>query len=204
MTIPNMLTIFRILLTPVFILLLFHEDPTAKFWALVVFIVASITDAYDGYYARKYDQVTEQGKFLDPLADKILVSSAFISFAMIGLIDYWMVALIIFRDLFITGLRMLMNRKGFEMVTSNIAKLKTGAQLGIIIFILSYIGFEPLKLKVLLPIIHFISDFQLIYGFTFFITLFTIFTGLNYLYENRIAIQKVTVFTALNMIDKII
>ena len=69
--------------------------------------------------------VTPEGKFLDPLADKILVSSAFISFAIIGVIDYWMVALIIFRDLFVTGLRMAMNRKGLEMVTSNIAKAKT-------------------------------------------------------------------------------
>ncbi|MBL7013417.1 MAG: CDP-diacylglycerol--glycerol-3-phosphate 3-phosphatidyltransferase [Candidatus Marinimicrobia bacterium] len=190
MTIPNMLTIFRILLTPVFILLLFHGDPMAKFWALVVFIVASITDAYDGYYARKYDQVTEQGKFLDPLADKILVSSAFISFAVIGLVDYWMVALIIFRDLFITGLRMLMNRKGFEMVTSKIAKMKTGTQLSIIVFILIYIGFKPLALQWLTPAIHFVTEFQLIYALSLLATAFTVFTGFDYLYSNRSLIQN--------------
>ena len=190
MTIPNMLTIFRILLTPVFILLLFHEDPTAKFWALVVFIIASITDAYDGYYARKYDQVTEQGKFLDPLADKILVSSAFISFAVIGELEYWMGSLIIFRDLFVTGLRMLMNRQGFEMVTSNIAKMKTGTQLSIIIFILIYIGFKPLSLQWLTPAIKFVTEFQLIYILSFFVTAFTVFTGFDYLYSNRGTIQS--------------
>ena len=80
--IPNMLTFLRILLTPIFIVLLFHDHPYSNFWALVVFSIASITDAYDGYVARKYDLESDYGRFLDPLADKILVSSAFISFAL--------------------------------------------------------------------------------------------------------------------------
>ena len=71
MTLPNILTIFRILLTPVFILCLFAEFDNAQLWALFIFIVASITDAYDGYYARKNDMVTDTGIFLDPLADKL-------------------------------------------------------------------------------------------------------------------------------------
>ena len=96
--------------------------------ALVIFIVASITDAYDGYFARKYNQVTPEGRFLDPLADKILISSAFISFAFIGIIEFWMVGLILFRDLFVTGLRMAVEHKGLSMVTSMIAKAKTTIQ----------------------------------------------------------------------------
>ena len=102
----------------------------------MIFFIASITDAYDGYYARKYNQVTPEGKFLDPLADKILVSSAFISFALLDIIEFWMVGLIIFRDLFVTGLRMAMEQKGLSMVTSTIAKTKTVAQMFIISFIL--------------------------------------------------------------------
>ena len=93
----------------------------------MIFFIASITDAYDGYYARKYNQITPEGKFLDPLADKILVSSAFISFALLDIIEFWMVGLIIFRDLFVTGLRMAMEQKGLSMVTSTIAKAKTVA-----------------------------------------------------------------------------
>ena len=79
MNVPNILTVFRILLTPLFIYLLFNDFLFSNFFALVVFVLASITDAYDGYYARKYNVETEIGNFLDPLADKILVSSAFIS-----------------------------------------------------------------------------------------------------------------------------
>ena len=114
--------------------------------ALVIFLVASITDAYDGYYARKYNEITTEGKFLDPLADKILVSSAFISFALLGIIDFWMDGIIIFRDLFVTGLRMAMEQKGRTMVTSIIAKLKTSAQMIIITFILVILGLKGLSL----------------------------------------------------------
>ena len=87
MTVPNMLTVFRILLTPVFVYLLFTNFLYSNFYALLIFVLASVTDAYDGYYARKYDVESEIGNFLDPLADKILVSSAFISFYILGLID---------------------------------------------------------------------------------------------------------------------
>ena len=66
---PNLLTIVRIILTPLFIICLFSTYSTAKFWALVIFVAAAITDAYDGHLARKYNQVTDEGKFLDPLAD---------------------------------------------------------------------------------------------------------------------------------------
>ena len=142
MTLPNILTFFRILITPVFIICLFDDFPGAHLWALFLFIIASITDAYDGYYARKNNMVTDTGKFLDPLADKILVSSAFISFAIMGLIDFWMVALILFRDLFVTGLRIIMTRNGFTMMTSRSAKSKTGVQLGLIIFTLFFLSLK--------------------------------------------------------------
>ena len=79
MTVPNILSIFRIILTPFFIACLFSDFNYSHIFALIIFLVASVTDAFDGYYARKYDAVTEYGKFLDPLADKILVLSAFIS-----------------------------------------------------------------------------------------------------------------------------
>jgi len=151
--------------------------------------VASITDAYDGYYARKYDQITPEGKFLDPLADKILVSSAFISFALMGIIEPWMVILIIFRDLFVTGLRMAMERKGLSLVTSTIAKAKTATQMGIICFILIVLGLKGISLAWAKPMLEIIREYRLVYNLTLGVTVFTMITGITYIYANKQAIQ---------------
>ena len=188
--IPNVLTIFRILLTPIFILCLFYNYPYARIWALIIFIVASITDAFDGHYARKYNQVTRQGQFLDPLADKILVSSAFISFAILDLVPFWMVGLIVFRDLFVTGLRMAMESQGLTMITSKIAKAKTTTQISVIIFILLFLGVQIFSYDWLKIIIDFIVENKIIYYFTLIATFFTVWTGISYLYKNRFTIKN--------------
>jgi|TARA_B100000378_G_scaffold254854_1_gene231595 CDP-diacylglycerol--glycerol-3-phosphate 3-phosphatidyltransferase len=191
MSIPNVLTLFRIFLTPVFIICLFSEFFGAQLWALVIFIVASITDAYDGYFARKNNMVTDTGQFLDPLADKILVSSAFISFAIMGLIDFWMVILIIFRDLFVTSLRVLLSRKGFIMITSKIAKSKTGVQVGIIIFTLLFLSLKGFNWVSLKTSFSFINEYQLVYYLTMIAVIFTMYTGYTYVQENRKAIREI-------------
>jgi len=128
--------------------------------------------------------------FLDPLADKILVSSAFISFAILGIVEYWMVILIIFRDLFVTGLRMAMVRKGLNMVTSNIAKVKTGIQIGLIIFILLFLGLKGLPIIWINWLLHAISWNDMIYYLMLGMTFFTAITGIIYLYENRLTIKQ--------------
>ncbi|MFQ6678443.1 MAG: CDP-diacylglycerol--glycerol-3-phosphate 3-phosphatidyltransferase [Fidelibacterota bacterium] len=189
LNLPNSLTLIRIALTPFFIIFLFYDHPYAKLWALIIFLVASITDAFDGYYARKHNQVTEHGQFLDPLADKILVSSALISFAVLEVIPYWMVALIIFRDMFVTGLRMVMSNKGFSMVTSKIAKTKTSFQIVIIVTILLYLGLGKLRYSWFSDIVAITNEYDLIYNLTFIVTLFTVFTGISYIYENRSSIR---------------
>ena len=191
MSLPNILTFLRILLTPIFIICLFGEFELAKLWALVIFVVASITDAYDGYYARKNNLVTDAGRFLDPLADKILVSSAFISFAIMNLIDFWMVGLIIFRDLFVTGLRMIMTRNGFTMMTSKIAKSKTLVQIAIIIFTLLFLSVKGYNAPFFQSFIYYTKDYQLIYYLTMLATLFTIYTGFTYINDNRKAIRQI-------------
>ena len=191
MAIPNILTVMRIFLTPIFIICLFSEFFGAQLWALVIFIVASITDAYDGYLARKNNMVTDTGRFLDPLADKILVSSAFISFSIMGLIDIWMVALIIFRDLFVMGLRFLMSRRGFIMITSKIAKSKTGVQVGIIIFTLLFITLKGFNWVLLEDYLIFINEYEIVYYLTMIAVIFTVYTGYAYIQENRKAIQEI-------------
>lgn len=188
--VPNVLTIFRILLTPLFIICLFSNYPYARLWALIIFIVASVTDAFDGYYARKYNQVTRHGQFLDPLADKILVSSAFISFALMELVPFWMVALIVFRDLFVTGLRWAMESKGLTMITSKIAKAKTTIQISVIIFILLFLGVQIFSFSWLKEAINFIIEHRIIYYFTFIATILTLWTGISYLYKNCLMIKN--------------
>ena len=191
MPIPNILTVMRIFLTPIFIICLFSDFFGAQLWALVIFIVASITDAYDGYLARKNNMVTNTGRFLDPLADKILVSSAFISFSIMGLIDIWMVALIIFRDLFVMGLRFLMSRRGFIMITSKISKSKTAVQIGIIIFTLLFLTLKRFNWVLLEDYLIFINEYQLVYYLTMIAVIFTVYTGYTYIQENRKAIQEI-------------
>ena len=191
MAIPNILTVMRIFLTPIFIICLFSDFFGAQLWALVIFIVASITDAYDGYLARKNNMVTDTGRFLDPLADKILVSSAFISFSIMGLIDIWMVALIIFRDLFVMGLRFLMSRRGFIMITSKISKSKTAVQVGIIIFTLLFLTLKGFNWVLLEDYLIFINEYQLVYYLTMIAVIFTVYTGYAYIQENRKAIQEI-------------
>src|SRR6266850_7243151 len=104
MSIPNSLTVLRILLTPLFLILLFSESSFLKQLALLVYIVAALTDWYDGWVARRYGYVTRWGKFLDPLADKILAAAALFAFVCLKLVDAWMVWVIIARDLIITSL----------------------------------------------------------------------------------------------------
>ena len=141
--IPNILTSSRILLTPVFLYFLFSDFSHSKLIALVVFLVASITDAFDGFYARKYNLISKFGTFFDPLADKLLVLSAFYGFMFIPILDaeikLWMIILISFRDVMVTLFRMIMEYKGITMVTSKVSKMKTALQSLTIIFILTYL-----------------------------------------------------------------
>ena len=103
---PNFLTALRIVLTPVFLLLLFADTWYWKSLAFVVFSAASLTDFYDGQLARKGNQETALGRFLDPLADKILVTSALIALALNRMVNVWLVVPIVGRDILITGMRL--------------------------------------------------------------------------------------------------
>lgn len=138
-TFPNILTGLRIVLTPVFLALIFSDSGFNKILALLVFTVASLTDFFDGWFARRDKTVTSLGRFMDPLADKLLVSSALISFVLLGMVEAWLVGAMLFRDAVITSLRVYAIRKGRPVVTSRLAKWKTMLQLvlafGILVFI---------------------------------------------------------------------
>ena len=153
---PNLLTSSRILLVPLFLYFLFSDFSHGKLLALIVFMIASITDALDGKIARKHDTVSKFGIFFDPLADKFLVLSAFYSFMFIGdlstTVKLWMILLISFRDIVVTTLRTILQYKGITMITSKLGKIKTALQLATIHLILisliiqSYSITEPINI----------------------------------------------------------
>jgi CDP-diacylglycerol--glycerol-3-phosphate 3-phosphatidyltransferase len=192
MNLPNQLTLLRILLTPVFVSLLFVGNPYIKAASFLLFVVASITDYYDGYTARKYGIITLTGQFLDPLADKILVSSSLISFNVLGYVPTWMVLIIVIRDSLITGFRSYAILKHKPIITHRLAKLKTYLQLVVLYFIfiyhlLTWSG-TPDFLK---GVIDWIHDWNLIYSVMLGITALTVFTGVLYLIENRSHVKTI-------------
>ena len=156
MTTANKITLTRICMIPFFLyfasqpMLVFDQEawqnsfqietffPTATVVALVLFCVASFTDFLDGYVARKYNQVTDFGKFVDPLADKLLVTSALVLFAEQGAMAGWMVCVIIARELIITSLRVVAANKGRVLAATWTGKVKTCVQIGGIIVIYLY------------------------------------------------------------------
>ncbi len=141
LNLPNKLTIFRIILVPIFIALIavsayFEDLNWLVFVALGVYIIASITDFIDGKIARKYNLITDFGKIMDPLADKILVSSGFIMLTYLDIIPGWITAIVICRDFFVDGLRMLASTKNIVVPAMLSGKIKTSFEMFTIIFAL--------------------------------------------------------------------
>ncbi|MBR2916062.1 MAG: CDP-diacylglycerol--glycerol-3-phosphate 3-phosphatidyltransferase, partial [Clostridia bacterium] len=139
MNLPNKLTMLRIILIPIFVILFeLSSVPNNMIWALLVFVIAAITDQLDGHLARKNNQVTSFGKLADPLADKLLTISALICFVEAGVsyLPGWAVIVIIARELIVTGIRMIALTDNTVIAASMWGKAKTVAQLGVIILIM--------------------------------------------------------------------
>ena len=132
-TLPNALTAFRIFLVPILVVFLLTDY---RLVGLSVFIIASLTDWFDGYLARTRKQITTLGQFLDPIADKLLVSAAFISLVELGLAPAWMVVIIIGRELAISGLRPIAAGHGITISSSALGKYKTTVQMVTVILLL--------------------------------------------------------------------
>lgn len=183
MTVPNQLTILRILLTPIFVALFISERLILKQVSVLVFAIAALTDWYDGWAARKMGKVTRWGIFLDPLADKVLTSAAFIAFAWLGLVEWWMVWVIVVRDISITLLRSFVELRGRTLHTNFSAKVKTFAQMVFIYAVLLAIVLKD-TVHQLLPLFNTILDGNVMYYSMLVITILTFGTGLQYLIEN--------------------
>ena len=155
MNLPNKLTMFRIILIPFFVVFLLAQPAGAasRWIALAIFIVASLTDLLDGKIARKYNLVTNVGKFMDPLADKLLVCSAMICLIQLGQIPAWIVCIIIAREFAISGYRLIAAEKGSVIAANYWGKFKTTFQMIMVILMIADIP----QLRILTAVIMWIA-----------------------------------------------
>jgi CDP-diacylglycerol--glycerol-3-phosphate 3-phosphatidyltransferase len=189
---PNQLTFLRMLLAPVFVAFLFSADPVLRQLSPLVFVIAMLTDWYDGWVARRWGYVTRWGTFLDPLADKIVTSAALIAFVYLNLVPSWTVWVIVIRDIAVTFLRSYSELKGKPFDTSKMAKSKTFLQFAMIYYILlAYVArdteyfrqrYSALLDQLLQP--------SLLYASMVVIAVFTLLTGVLYVIGNWTTVRE--------------
>lgn len=196
MNIANRITMLRILLT--FIFMFFLSFPFKGAWilwtrilSLIIFTLAAISDFFDGMIAHRNNMVTDFGKLMDPIADKILVLSAFIAFVQMQLIDAWMFVIIVAREILITSLRLFALNKGKVLSAGRSGKHKTISQMVVIFYIL---GFIVLK-EIILAYSTWNPSWEMffrnsIYFFMLITVGLTLYSGLYYLWENRKIIAR--------------
>ena len=173
MNTANKLTILRVLMIPAFLLVLYLRVPYANYWALGIFAVASLTDMLDGYIARHYNQITDFGKFMDPLADKCLVTAALLWFVEIGQMPAWVVLVVIVREFGVSGLRMVAADKGRVIAAGWSGKVKTASTMVCIVLML-------------LPISIWINSICVAV-----IVLTTLYSGVEYFMKNMDVLSEV-------------
>jgi CDP-diacylglycerol---glycerol-3-phosphate 3-phosphatidyltransferase len=193
---PNIITFSRIALSPLFLWLLLAGTPIAVYSAFVVFVIAAITDYMDGYYARRLNVVSRFGNFMDPLADKILTTAAFVGFALQNRVEWWMVWVVIVRDALMTLMRLYGDRVQMPVKTSWSAKVKTTVQMIYIIAILllgvceMWVQTPSQTVSIIDAIIELsvytTGSLHIVYIGMVVVTTITIWTAIEYLYENRL------------------
>ena len=195
MNIPNQLTLARLVLTAIFVAVVsIHSLPERYSIGLVLFILAAITDFLDGYIARKHNLITNFGKLMDPLADKVLMCSAFVILTRDDLIPAWIVIAMLAREFLVTGLRLLATSQGAVLAADSLGKLKTVLQIVTIIYLLMFIASKEtmfawstflFEWKWTSPAIAGVA----IIGVTAFVT---IYSGMSYMVKNRALLSDVT------------
>lgn len=184
--IPNILSTVRLIMAPVFLLLFIQEDILWRGISLVVFAVAAITDAVDGYVARKYDVESEFGIFLDPLADKFLTFAGFVCLPFLDpdQFPWWAIAVIVIRDISITVLRIFTSRRNVTLATRSTAKIKTAIQMGFLYIALLF-GFLMLFGGEFGSMVRTVFQLNLFYWGMMAVVIITVYSGVEYLAVNR-------------------
>ncbi len=188
MNLPNKLTVVRIILAPIFLLLLMLEFPFHNLIAGLVFGAAALTDMFDGKIARSRGLITNLGKFLDPLADKMLTTAAFLGFLAAGHIDVWAIMLILTREFMVTSVRLLAAKDGNVIAASNAGKVKTVMQFAAIIYMIAALevcSWQGTLLAGILPDV-FYSILIIVGQVLIWISVFfTILSGVQYVWNGK-------------------
>ena len=171
MTTANKITIFRVIMIPVFLVLAYANQPV---WAFVVFVLASLSDMLDGYIARHYHQITNFGKFMDPLADKVLVLAAMCFFVERGFMPGWAVALVLLRKFAVSGMRLIAVEQGRVIAAAWSGKIKTAVTM---------VGLAAMLLFSAYPWVNTLV--------TALIVITTVWSGVEYFYKNRDVFKNV-------------
>jgi CDP-diacylglycerol--glycerol-3-phosphate 3-phosphatidyltransferase len=173
MNLANKITLLRVLMIPLFIVFLYLDNPYLNGYAAAIFVIASITDSLDGYIARRFNMITDFGKFVDPLADKLLVTAAIVALVDFGLMIPWIAVCILAREFIVTALRTLAAAEGKVIAASGWGKIKTIVQM---------IG---ITLLLLLPqLISFNSATPVILVINYLMGAITIWSGIDYMIKN--------------------
>ena len=187
LNVPNLLTIARILITPIFLAVILMDTLSHKFLiACVIFSIASITDAVDGHLARKNNQITNFGKFLDPIADKILTTAALLAFMSLGLCNIWIVMLILTREFAIASVRMIAAAGGVVIPANIWGKIKTVSQMVFTILIMllgevwEFLSSTNNELIEKLPDLSMVSN-----GLLWITAILTVVSGVIYLNDSK-------------------
>ena len=173
MNTANKLTMLRVVLIPVFLVLLYLPIPFHMAFALVIFILASVTDFIDGYIARHYNQVTDFGKFMDPLADKLLVMSALLWFVEAGRLPAWAMLVVVAREFAVTALRLIAVERGRVIAAAWSGKVKTASTMVGICLMLAFPAVEVLRLVCVVVIL-----------------VTTVYSGIEYFIQNKDVLGK--------------
>lgn len=188
MNLPNKLTVIRIILAPLFLLLMVARFPFHYLIAGLVFGVAALTDMFDGKIARRDGLITNLGKFLDPLADKMLTTAAFLAFLAMGQIDVWAVMLILTREFMVTSVRLLAAKDGNVIAASNAGKLKTVMQFVAIIYMIAVMevcSWHNTLLSGVLPDTFFVALLTIGRVLIWISVVLTVVSGVQYVWNGR-------------------
>ncbi len=183
LNLPNKLTLLRMIATPIFMLCMVFEFPFHYLVALILFIAASLTDMFDGQYARKHNMVTNFGKFLDPLADKMLTTAAFIGFVAkgIGYQSVWILFIVLFREFAVSSIRLIAVSSDGKVIAANFwGKLKTVSQMSAIIYVLFSESIKPfIQIQTLICVMDILTTV-----FLWVSAILCIISGVIYLKDN--------------------